>query len=143
MGLLDSYHAERHPVAAEVLDNTRAQIQLMSTEPGPRAVRRLLAELMDIEEVNHHLIEKITAIAVRYDFGAGHELLGRRMRDIGLKRGRLYGQMHMRPRAAARPDQPAVDRGLGGPGRPRRRRQRGAGRARGAAAAGRPRGLGR
>ncbi|MFE3110477.1 rifampin monooxygenase [Kitasatospora indigofera] len=93
-GLLDSYHAERHPVAAEVLDNTRAQIQLMSTEPGPRAVRRLLAELMDIEEVNHHLIEKITAIAVRYDLGEGHELLGRRMRDIGLKRGRLYGQMH-------------------------------------------------
>lgn len=93
-GLLDSYHAERHPVAAEVLDNTRAQIQLMSTEPGPQAVRRLLAELMDIEEVNRHLIEKITAIGVRYDFGEGHELLGRRMRDVQLKHGRLYERMH-------------------------------------------------
>ncbi|MEU8381860.1 rifampin monooxygenase [Streptosporangium sp. NPDC048865] len=89
-GLLDSYHTERHPVAADVLDNTRAQMELMSTEPGPRAVRRLLAELMDFEEVNRHLIEKIVAIGIRYDVGGGHALLGRRMRDLPLKRGRLY-----------------------------------------------------
>ncbi|MER5963657.1 rifampin monooxygenase [Streptomyces sp. NPDC002057] len=93
-GLLDTYHSERHPVATEVLDNTRAQIQLMSTEPGPQSVRRLLAELMDFENVNRHLIEKITAISVRYDCGDGHELLGRRLRDVGLKGGRLYGLMH-------------------------------------------------
>ncbi|MGW7249003.1 rifampin monooxygenase [Streptomyces decoyicus] len=93
-GLLDSYHAERHPVAADVLDNTRAQMVLMSTDAGARSVRRLVAELMDFEDVNRHLTEKIIAIGVRYDFGAGHELLGRRMRDVGLKRGRLYGLMH-------------------------------------------------
>ncbi|MFI7129605.1 rifampin monooxygenase [Nonomuraea sp. NPDC050153] len=89
-GLLDSYHTERHPVAVDVLDNTRAQMELLSTEPGPRAVRRLLSQLMDFEDVNRYLIEKIIAIGVRYDFGEGHELLGRRMRDVGLKRGRLY-----------------------------------------------------
>jgi rifampicin monooxygenase len=93
-GLLDSYHTERHPVAADVLDNTRAQVELTSLEPGPQAVRRLLAELMDFEEVNRYLIEKITAIGVRYDFGEGHELLGRRLRDVALKRGRLYELMH-------------------------------------------------
>ncbi|OUS95131.1 rifampin monooxygenase [Rhodococcus sp. NCIMB 12038] len=93
-GLLDSYETERRPVAADVLDNTRAQMELMSTEPGPQAVRRLLSELMDFEEVNRYLIEKITAVGVRYDFGAGHELLGRRLRDVALKRGRLYGLMH-------------------------------------------------
>ncbi|MES4907328.1 MULTISPECIES: rifampin monooxygenase [unclassified Streptomyces] len=93
-GLLDSYHSERHPVAADVLDNTRAQAELMSTEPGPQAVRRLLSELMDFEDVNRHLIEKIIAIGVRYDVGEGHELLGRRMRDVALKRGRLYELMH-------------------------------------------------
>jgi 2-polyprenyl-6-methoxyphenol hydroxylase-like FAD-dependent oxidoreductase len=93
-GLLDSYHTERHPVAADVLSNTRAQMLLLSTEPGPQAVRRLLAELMEFEEVNRYLTEKITAIGVRYDFGEGHELLGRRLRDIGLKRGRLYAMMH-------------------------------------------------
>jgi 2-polyprenyl-6-methoxyphenol hydroxylase-like FAD-dependent oxidoreductase len=93
-GLLDSYHAERHPVAAAVLDSTRAQMELLSTEPGARAVRRLVAELMDFEEVNRYLTEKLTAISVRYDLGGGHDLLGRRMRDIGLKRGRLYELMH-------------------------------------------------
>jgi 2-polyprenyl-6-methoxyphenol hydroxylase-like FAD-dependent oxidoreductase len=93
-GLLDSYHSERHPVAADVLDNTRAQVELLSLEPGPQAVRRLMAELMDFEEVNRYLIEKITAIGVRYDFGEGHDLLGRRLRDVGLKRGRLYELMH-------------------------------------------------
>ncbi|KIZ13324.1 rifampin monooxygenase [Streptomyces natalensis] len=92
-GLLDSYEAERHPVATAVLDHTRAQMQLMSTEPGPQAVRRLVEELMDFEEVNRYLIEKITAISVRYDFGEGHDLLGRRMRDVQLKRGRLYELM--------------------------------------------------
>lgn len=93
-GLLDSYHAERHPVAADVLDNTRAQMELLSTEPGARSVRRLLTELMDFEEVNRHLIEKITAIAVHYDFGDAHPLVGRRLRDIALRRGRLYELMH-------------------------------------------------
>ncbi|MFI1648453.1 rifampin monooxygenase [Streptomyces avidinii] len=93
-GLLDSYEAERHAVAADVLDNTRAQMELMSTEPGAQAVRRLLSELMDFENVNRYLIEKITAIGVRYDVGEGHELLGRRMRDIPLERGRLYELMH-------------------------------------------------
>ncbi|MGH3612141.1 MAG: rifampin monooxygenase [Pseudonocardia sp.] len=93
-GLLDSYHTERHPVAADVLDNTRAQTELLSSEPGPRSVRRLVSELMDFENVNRYLIEKITAIGVRYDLGEGHELLGRRMRDVGLKRGRLYELMH-------------------------------------------------
>ncbi|MQA13546.1 MAG: rifampin monooxygenase [Pseudonocardiaceae bacterium] len=93
-GLLDSYHTERRPVAADVLDNTRAQMELLSLEPGPRSVRRLVSELMDFEDVNRYLIEKITAIGVRYDFGEGHELLGRRMRDVGLKRERLYELMH-------------------------------------------------
>jgi hypothetical protein len=93
-GLLDSYHTERHPVAADVLNTTRAQAELLSTEPGPQAVRRLVSELMDFEEVNRYLIEKITAIGIRYDLGEGHPLLGRRLRDVRLQRGRLYALMH-------------------------------------------------
>lgn len=92
--LLDTYQSERHPVAADVLDNTRAQVQLSSTEPGAQAVRRLLTELMDFDEVNRHLIEKIAATSIRYDFGEGPDLLGRRLRDIDLKQGRLYERLH-------------------------------------------------
>ncbi|MFF3125125.1 rifampin monooxygenase [Streptomyces sp. NPDC057908] len=93
-GLLDSYHAERHPVGARVLDNTRAQITLLGTDPGATALRELFSKLMDFEEVNRYVTGIITAVEVRYDFGEGHELLGRRMRDVGLERGRLYELMH-------------------------------------------------
>ncbi len=93
-GLLDSYEGERRPVAADVLDTTRALAVLLAAEPGPRAVRGLLAQLMDFEDVNRYLIEKITAIGVRYDLGAGHGLLGRRLRDVPLGRGRLYALLH-------------------------------------------------
>ncbi|MEU7642233.1 rifampin monooxygenase [Streptomyces sp. NPDC039016] len=92
--LLDTYHAERHPVAEDVLDNTRAQMELLSTEPGAQAVRRLLTELMDFDEVNRYLIEKITAIDIRYDVGEGPNLLGRRLRDIDVAQGHLYGLLH-------------------------------------------------
>ncbi|QIY59350.1 rifampin monooxygenase [Streptomyces sp. RPA4-5] len=93
-GLLDSYHAERHPVGAAVLDNTRAQITLLGTDPGATALRELFGKLMDFEEVNRYVTGMITAVGVRYDFGEGHDLLGRRMRDVALKRGRLYELMH-------------------------------------------------
>lgn len=93
--LLDTYQAERRPVAEDVLDNTRAQMELHSTEPGPRALRRLLTELMDIDEVNRRLIEKITAIDIRYDVGEGPDLLGRRLPDIEVAQGRrLYDLLH-------------------------------------------------
>ncbi|MEV6371091.1 rifampin monooxygenase [Micromonospora musae] len=92
--LLDTYQTERHPVAEEVLENTRAQVELLSTEPGPRAVRRLLIELMDFDEVNRYLLEKITAIGLRYDFGEGPDLLGRRLPDVDVKQGNLYGLLH-------------------------------------------------
>ncbi|WP_203708277.1 FAD-dependent monooxygenase [Asanoa iriomotensis] len=92
--LLDTYEAERRPVAADVLDNTRAQTELLSDAPGPRAVRRLLTELMDFDEVNRHLIEKITGIGIRYDLGEGPDLLGRRLGDLDVKQGHLYGLLH-------------------------------------------------
>ncbi|GAA2509000.1 rifampin monooxygenase [Streptomyces thermolineatus] len=92
-GLLDSYHAERHPVGARVLDNTRAQITLLGTDPGATALRELFSKLMDFEEVNRYVTGMITAVGVRYDFGEDHELLGRRLRDVVLKQGRLYELM--------------------------------------------------
>ncbi|WP_371597748.1 rifampin monooxygenase [Streptomyces sp. NBC_00564] len=93
-GLLDSYHTERHPVGARVLDNTRAQITLLGADAGATALRELFSKLMDFEEVNRYVTGMITAIEIRYDFGEGHELLGRRMRDVKLKQGRLYELTH-------------------------------------------------
>ena len=92
--LLDSYENERRPAASDVLDNTRAQIELLSPEPGPQAVRRLLADLMDFDDVNRHLIGKITAIDLRYDLGDGPDLLGRRLPDLDTREGSLYRLLH-------------------------------------------------
>jgi 2-polyprenyl-6-methoxyphenol hydroxylase-like FAD-dependent oxidoreductase len=89
-GLLDTYHTERHPVAEAVLDNTRAQMGLLSAEPGPQAVRRLLTELMDFDEVNRYLIEKITAIGIRTT-SATAPTCSAAACDIDVKQGRLYG----------------------------------------------------
>ncbi|MER5930943.1 rifampin monooxygenase [Streptomyces sp. NPDC002054] len=93
-GLLDSYHAERHPEGARVLAETRAQGLLLEADSGAKALRELFSKLLDFEEVNRYVTEMITAVGVRYDLGEGHDLLGRRLRDVELKRGRLYGLMH-------------------------------------------------
>ncbi|MGG7465590.1 rifampin monooxygenase [Plantibacter sp. YIM 135347] len=99
-GLLDTYETERRPVAEDVLTITRAQSVLLSPEPGPQAVRRLLAELMAFEDVSRLLAERISSIGIRYDAGEGGglgeapELLGRRLRDVPLPRGRLYELLH-------------------------------------------------
>nr|WP_296064061.1 FAD-dependent monooxygenase [uncultured Actinoplanes sp.] len=92
--LLGTYEPERRPVAADVLRTSRAQAHLISAEPGPRAVRDLLSELMDLDDVNRYLMEKVSGIGIRYDLGDGPDLVGRRLRDVGLKHGRLYDLMH-------------------------------------------------
>ncbi|GLY05400.1 FAD-dependent monooxygenase [Actinoplanes sp. NBRC 101535] len=89
--LLDTYESERRPVAAEVLAVTRAQVALLSPGPGAEALRRLFTELMDLDEVNRHLLAKMTAIGVRYDCGPGPDLLGRRLPD---PEGRFHPVMH-------------------------------------------------
>lgn len=97
-GLLDSYESERRPVAGAVLDNTRAQMLLLDTDPGPQAVRRLLTELMGFDAVNRYLIGQVVGIDIRYDCpddsGSGSALLGRRLRDLPVGDGHLYGLMH-------------------------------------------------
>ncbi len=89
--LLDSYEAERRPVADGVLTITRAQSVLIAPEPGPQAVRRLMTELMAFDDVARLLAERISGTGIRYDLGDGPEQLGRRLRDQPLRAGgRLY-----------------------------------------------------
>ncbi|HEY3685885.1 MAG TPA: FAD-dependent monooxygenase [Streptosporangiaceae bacterium] len=74
--LLDTYGAERRPVAARVLHNTRAQTALMNPGPGVTPLRELFAELMEFPDVNRYLAEMITGLDLRYDLGGGHPLTG-------------------------------------------------------------------
>lgn len=88
--LLDTYFAERHPVARDVLDMTRAQAELIQPEAGPQAVRRLLFALMEFNEVDRFLAARVAGTDIRYDLGDSPELVGRRLRDLPLGDGRLY-----------------------------------------------------
>ncbi|MGW1404089.1 FAD-dependent monooxygenase [Streptomyces sp. NPDC002405] len=86
-GLLDTYHAERHPVGARILANTLAQrtLYLGGEEAGP--LRQMFTELVRHEEVQRHLVGMVTGLDIRHDVGReGHPLLGRRLEDKQITR---------------------------------------------------------
>lgn len=83
--LLDTYHAERHPVAARVLKNTMAQIALLRRgDDGRKAARDTIAELLGMDEPRKRFGAMMSGLDIRYDLGEGHALLGRRMPDLDL-----------------------------------------------------------
>src|SRR5262249_56661833 len=82
--LLDTYHAERHPVAARVLRNTMAQVALLRTDDRTSALREIMSELLTMDEPRKRLAAHMSGLDIRYDFGEGHQLLGRRMPDLDL-----------------------------------------------------------
>ncbi|QKC93020.1 hypothetical protein EB230_19380 [Mesorhizobium sp. NZP2234] len=83
-GLLDSYHAERHPVAARVLRNTMAQVALRRTDDRTKALGDTMTELLGMEEPRKRIAAEMSGLGIRYDLGEGHPLLGRRMPDLDL-----------------------------------------------------------
>uniref|UniRef100_UPI0031D77805 FAD-dependent monooxygenase n=1 Tax=Ralstonia sp. TaxID=54061 RepID=UPI0031D77805 len=83
--LLDSYHAERHPVAARTLRNTLAQVVLLRQDERSKALSEITSELFRMDEPRRRLVGMVSALDVRYDFGEGHPLLGRRMPDLDLE----------------------------------------------------------
>jgi 3-(3-hydroxy-phenyl)propionate hydroxylase len=82
--LLDSYHAERHPVAARVLQNTMAQVALRRLDDRTKALGVIVSELLGMDEPRRHLAAEMSGLGVHYDLGEGHPLLGRRMPDLDL-----------------------------------------------------------
>jgi 2-polyprenyl-6-methoxyphenol hydroxylase-like FAD-dependent oxidoreductase len=83
--LLDTYHAERRPVAARVLRNTMAQIALLRhPDDRTRALRDIISELLSMDEPRKRFAAMMSGLDIHYDLGAGHPLLGRRMPDLDL-----------------------------------------------------------
>lgn len=109
--LLDSYHAERHPVGARVLRLTMAQTALNRSEARSDALRETVSELLSMDEPRRRFAAMMSGLDIRYDLGEGHPLLGRRMPDLDLVTGdgptRVFTLLH-----DARP----VLLDLGGPG---------------------------
>jgi 2-polyprenyl-6-methoxyphenol hydroxylase-like FAD-dependent oxidoreductase len=82
--LLDTYHAERHPVGARVLHNTLAQVALSGTGERMEALRDIMSELLSMDEPRKRIAAMMCGLDIRYDLGEGHPLLGRRMPDLDL-----------------------------------------------------------
>jgi 3-(3-hydroxy-phenyl)propionate hydroxylase len=109
--LLDTYHAERHPVGAQVLHNTMAQVALSSPDARHQALRVTMAELLSMDEPRRRIAGMLSGLDIHYDLGEGHPVLGRRMPDLDLHTAdgpiRVFTLLH-----DARP----VLLNLGGPG---------------------------
>jgi 3-(3-hydroxy-phenyl)propionate hydroxylase len=82
--LLDTYHVERHPVAARVLRTTMAQVALQRTDDRTEALREIVSELLGIEEPRKRIAAEMSGLGIHYDLGEGHPLVGRRMPDFDL-----------------------------------------------------------
>jgi hypothetical protein len=82
--LLDTYHAERHPVGARVLHNTMAAVALGSADDRHQALRDTMAELLGMDEPRRRIAGMLSGLDIHYDLGEGHPLLGRRMPDLDL-----------------------------------------------------------
>jgi 3-(3-hydroxy-phenyl)propionate hydroxylase len=82
--LLDTYHAERHPIAARVLRNTMALVALQRPDDRTKALGDTLSEFLKLDEVRRRVTAGNAGLDVHYDLGEGHPLLGRRMPDLDL-----------------------------------------------------------
>ena len=82
--LLDTYHDERHPVAARALRHTMAQTALQRQDERTKALVEVVSELASMDEPRKRLAGIVSGLDIHYDLGEGHPLLGRRMPDLDL-----------------------------------------------------------
>ena len=96
--LLDTYHAERHPVGARVLRRTMAQVALRRSDARSKALEELMSELLGMDGPRKRFAAMMTGLDVRYELGDGHPLLGRRMPDLDIVTAdgekRVYALLH-------------------------------------------------
>lgn len=96
--LLDTYQAERHPVAARVLRNTMASVALRREDERTKALRDTMSELLVMAEPRKRFAGMMSGLDIHYDLGEGHQLLGRRMPDLDLVTAagpiRVFSLMH-------------------------------------------------
>jgi 2-polyprenyl-6-methoxyphenol hydroxylase-like FAD-dependent oxidoreductase len=92
-GLLDSYLRERHPVGAQVLDWSRAQVALMRPSRSSRALEAIIRDLIDTRDGATYFAERVWGVSLRYDLGGSHPLVGRSAPDFELVDGTKLGDL--------------------------------------------------
>jgi len=96
--LLDTYEAERHPIAARVLRTTMAQVALRRTDERTKALGEFVSDFLTVDELRKRMAAEMSGLGIHYDLGEGHPLLGRRMPDLDLVTAdgplRVYTLLH-------------------------------------------------
>ncbi|ASW05166.1 FAD-dependent monooxygenase [Rhizobium sp. 11515TR] len=92
-GLLDTYSSERHPIGAQVLDWSRAQVALMRPSPSSRALEAIIRDLIDTRDGATYFAERVWGVSIRYDLGGSHPLVGRSAPDFELADGTRLGDL--------------------------------------------------
>jgi 2-polyprenyl-6-methoxyphenol hydroxylase-like FAD-dependent oxidoreductase len=93
VGLIESYFSERHPVGAQILDWSRAQVALMRPSQSSRALEAIIRDLIDTRDGATYFAERVWGISLRYDLGDGHPLVGRSAPDFELADGTKLGEL--------------------------------------------------
>jgi 2-polyprenyl-6-methoxyphenol hydroxylase-like FAD-dependent oxidoreductase len=93
VGLLDSYSSERHPVGAQVLDWSRAQVAIMRPSRSSRALEAIIRDLIDTRDGATYFAERVWGVSLRYDLGGSHPLVGRSAPDFELADRTRLGEL--------------------------------------------------
>jgi hypothetical protein len=93
LGLLDSYSSERHPVGAQTLDWSRAQVALMRPSRHSRALEAIIRDLIDTRDGATYFAERVWGVSLRYDLGGRHPLVGRSAPELELVDGTKLGEL--------------------------------------------------
>jgi hypothetical protein len=91
--LLDSYHAERHPIGAQVLDWSRAQVAIMRPDPRARALYAIVRDLMNTRDGATYIAGRVWGVFTHYDLGGGHPLTGHGAPNFELEDGATIGEL--------------------------------------------------
>ncbi|EPE99298.1 FAD-dependent monooxygenase [Rhizobium grahamii] len=92
-GLLDSYASERHPVGAQVLDWSRAQVALMRPNRSSRALEAIIRDVIETRDGATYFAERVSGVSLRQDLGGGHPLVGRSTPDFEFADGTKLGEL--------------------------------------------------
>jgi 2-polyprenyl-6-methoxyphenol hydroxylase-like FAD-dependent oxidoreductase len=92
-GLLDSYHTERHPLGAQVLDWSRAQVAIMKPGPASRALNAIIRDLMDTRDGATYIAGRVWGVYTHYDLGGDHPLVGHSVPNFELEHGARIGEL--------------------------------------------------
>src|SRR4029077_20397724 len=91
--LLDTYSRERHPVGAQVLDWSRAQVAIMRPTPSTRALETIIRDLIETRDGATYFAERVRGVSLRYDLSGNHPLVGRSAPDFELPDGTTVGEL--------------------------------------------------